>query len=343
MNFKAFLNASSLTCRTLPIVILYVTEGCNLRCMTCSYRAPLPNELTLPEIEELALRLKNFGLRHIVYSGGEPLMRRDLPQIGKIFQAHGVRQTLLTNGLLLEKRLEELSEFLNEIIISLDGPSAAVHDAIRGVESFERILRGIHAAKSRINRAVLSIRMVVQRRNFRSVPDMVGFAGDLGVDRISFLAADVLSNAFGREHAGTAAPAEDIRLEVSEAAEFRALVSQMIIAHDKDFRSGFISDPPPRLLHIARYFEALAGDGDFPPNVCNAPMMSTVISSTGDILPCYFLPHYGNLRSGDVRALLNSPAIRSTRASVREMSLERCKTCVCTLHVPPHAALLDRF
>jgi MoaA/NifB/PqqE/SkfB family radical SAM enzyme len=344
MNFRALLNTSSSTCRTLPIVILYVTEGCNLRCITCSYRVPLENELTLPEIEELALGLKKFGLRHIVYSGGEPLMRRDLPEIGKIFQNLGVRQTLLTNGLLLEKRLEEINGFLSEIIVSIDGPTAAIHDTIRGAESFERIVRGVRASRTLRGGLVRSIRTVLQRRNFRSVMEMVPFARSLGVHRISFLAADVLSDAFGRKHSGgPASSEEDIRLDGPETAAFRVLVERMILEYADEFRSAFIADPPRHLLHIVEYFEALAGKGPFPRNLCNAPMVSAVITSTGDLLPCYFLPSYANVRSGEFRTLINSSNIRSTRDSVRDYSLERCKTCVCTLHVGARAALLDHF
>src|SRR5437867_1285405 len=100
MNVKAFLNTISNTARTLPIVILYVTEGCNLKCITCSYRQPLPNELTFHEIKELAGQLKEFGLKHIVYSGGEPLVRSDFAKICELFSKFGVKQTLHTNGLL---------------------------------------------------------------------------------------------------------------------------------------------------------------------------------------------------------------------------------------------------
>lgn len=101
MNFSAFLNTLATHNYALPIVILYVTAGCNLRCIMCSYRDPLPNELTLDEIRKLALELSTYGLRHIVYSGGEPLTRRDFPAICELFQRSNVRQSLLTNGLLL--------------------------------------------------------------------------------------------------------------------------------------------------------------------------------------------------------------------------------------------------
>src|SRR5207302_8258574 len=130
MNFKAWLNTLAASSHTLPIVILYVTEGCNLRCCMCSYRKARPDELSIIEIERLACTLADYGLRHIVFSGGEPLLRRDFPAICKIFSQYGVQETLLTNGLLLDKRLHEIRTFLTEIIVSLDGATAGTHDTI---------------------------------------------------------------------------------------------------------------------------------------------------------------------------------------------------------------------
>ena len=97
------------------------------------------------------------------------------------------------------------------------------------------------------------------------------------------------------------------------------------------------------MRHIARYFEARAYGSPLPVNLCNAPMVSAVITATGDILPCYFLPSFGNVRGGDLTAMLNNAKISETRSAVRKYALNRCKTCVCTLHINPLSALMDRF
>ncbi len=342
MNFKAFVSTMTSRAYSMPIVILYVTEGCNLQCITCSYRQPLPGELSIDEIRELSSSLQKFGLKHIVYSGGEPLLRRDFPQICGIFRDIGARQTLLTNGLLLEKRLPELSSF-TEIIVSVDGPDAGTHNSIRGVLSFDQIVKGIKLAARTRGAAPVSIRTVVQKRNFRRVPDMVEFARSVNSERISFLAADVLSESFGRDRSGPVGPDSDIALNADEAAEFREIIERMIIDRGEEISSGFISESPAKLRHIVQYFEALTGKADFPTNVCNAPMISAVITSTGDIHPCYFLSAYGNIRETPFARLANSPQIMQTRKDVRQYRLERCKTCVCTLHVQPLGALLREF
>jgi MoaA/NifB/PqqE/SkfB family radical SAM enzyme len=346
MNLNAFLNTLGTRCRTLPLVILYVTEGCNLRCVTCSYRTPLPNELSLEEISRLAVRLKELGLRHIVYSGGEPLTRKDLPDICRVFRNLGVKQSLLTNGLLLEKRLADIESFFSEIIVSVDGPDEGVHDGIRGVTSFKQITRGIRAVREgrKTGQApVISLRTVIQKKNFRSVIAMVRFGRELGVDRMSFLAADVLSDGFGRTGTGPALRNDDVVLSPDETGEFRQLIETMASECAGEFASGFIAESPRKMRALAEYFEALQGMGPFPETQCNAPMVSAVITSTGDIKPCFFLPAFAALRDGNLRESLNGPGIRSVRSDVRNGNLDRCKTCVCTLHVSPAHALLDRF
>ncbi len=343
MNFKAFLNTVGNTARTLPVVILYVTEGCNLKCITCSYRDAMPGELTLEEIEELALQLKKLGLKHIVYSGGEPLLRRDFVQICEVFARHHVKQSLLTNGLLMEKRIKDIYSYFQEIIVSLDGASAETHNLIRGVNSFDLILKGIKTALSLKKEKYLSIRCVIQKNNFTEVPALVDLAKSLGAKRVSFLTADVLSDAFGRNSNGGTVNNESILLNGAGSKEFREIINSMITNYKNEFANGFISESPAKMTRLADYFDAHLGKNDFPVNTCNAPMVSAVITSTGEIQPCYFLPSYGNIRKRKVNEMLNSDSIKATRSKVKNFEIERCKTCVCTLNVNSKSALFGAF
>jgi len=344
MNLKAFLNTISTRNHSLPIAILYVTEGCNLQCITCSYRNPLPNELSLDEICLLADSLARNGLRHIVYSGGEPLMRRDFPEICKAFENHGVKQTLLTNGLLLQKRFDEIRHFMSETIVSVDGASAETHNAIRGLPSFDIIRTGIEKAVACSPRPIISIRTVLQRKNFRELPQLVEMAKFLGVSRISFLAADLLSDSFGRDTRGIPAPNDSIGLSADEVLELFSIIHSMERTYSGDFSSNFISQSPEGLMHIARYYEALCSTNrSFPRNYCNAPMVSAVITATGEVQPCFFLPSIGSIRSTSIPAILGSEQASKVRRDVKRYALDRCQTCVCTLQVQPVSALLDRF
>jgi MoaA/NifB/PqqE/SkfB family radical SAM enzyme len=303
----------------------------------------LPGELTLAEIEKLADELSSFGLKHIVYSGGEPLLRRDFVQICEIFSKPGVKQSLLTNGLLLEKRVGEIQKYLKEIIVSIDGADAQTHNTIRGLNSFDQILKGIRRAVSSPEKREVSIRTVLQKRNFRQFPVMIELAKSLGVNRISFLSADVFSDSFGRDTRGYAESNGNILLNQDEVKEFRNIIEDTITKYKDDLDSRFISESPEKLFRILEYYEACIGLGEYPRNICNAPMLSAVITSTGAMLPCYFLPVYGNIRKGAVKELVNGAKIKRVRRDVKDYVLDRCKQCVCTLHINPQRALMDKF
>ncbi len=341
MNIKALLNTISNTSYTLPIVILYVTEGCNLKCLTCSYREPLPGELTLIEIKDLAKQLSDFGLKHIVYSGGEPLLRRDFRDICDIFSQKGVKQSLLTNGLLLEKRFDDINEYFSEIIVSIDGAKAETHNIIRGLNSFDQIMKGVQKDVS--SKRNVSIRTVLQKNNFRELQAMIDMARSAGANRISFLAADVASEAFGRDIHGTTADEPGISLSEDEVNEFREIINLVIKDYSPDFFSGFISESPQKLMKLADYYGAIRGMNDFPVNLCNAPMVSAVITSTGNIHPCYFIESYGNVRQDEIKKLVNHETLKNVRNEVRNFNHPRCKTCVCTLNISKSTAFLDRF
>jgi MoaA/NifB/PqqE/SkfB family radical SAM enzyme len=309
----------------------------------CSYREPLPNELSFSEIEQLARQLKRFGLRYIVFSGGEPLLRKDFSNICETFSQLNVKQTLLTNGLLMEKRFDEIGKYFSEIIISLDGPNAETHNAIRGLVAFDQIVKGIKKVTSSNNHPQLSIRFVIQKKNFRLISEMIEFTKSLGVNRISFLPVDIISDSFGRYNKEVIVKNEKLMLNYEESIEFRKIITEIISQHQHDFEMKFISDSPQSLLNRVQYFEALLGKNSFPKNYCNAPNVSAVITSTGEMQPCFFLPQFANVRKNSLAESLNNSQIRSTRKKVQNLKLERCKTCVCTLDVQPFSALFDKF
>jgi Fe-coproporphyrin III synthase len=341
LNFRAFLNTVGSTSYSLPLAILYVTEGCNMKCITCSFRDALPRELSLAEISDLAQALARVGVRHIAYSGGEPLLRRDFPEICRVFSSGMTRQNLMTNGLLLEQRLDQIWPYITEITVSVDGPDATTHDSIRGLSSFDQVVRGIRAAVDRIPH--IMIRTVLQKKNFRRLIDMVRFARSLGVRGISFLAADVQSAAFGRSANTSVAHQQEILLTAAEVQELREEIELLMVERHDHGKNSFIVPSARSLNHIVEYYEASISGSPFPPVTCIAPMVSLVITSTGDVRPCYFLPEFANVRRSPVAELLNADGIRSARIQVRGGTREECRTCVCSLCVHPFAALMERW
>jgi len=306
----------------------------------CSYRNRLPNELTIDEIDKLAEELAGLGLKRIVFSGGEPILRTDLEEICRIFSKNSNKQSLLTNGVLVKKRIDKLAPYLDELIISIDGASPETHDTIRGVNSLKLIIEGIKHTKENFPSLNISFRTVLQKNNYRQLNEIIILGTELGVNRVSFLPVDVYSEAFGREHSEATVNNSTLLLNRDEVAELRNIINNI----DKEyFDTHFVSESHSKLLDYADYFSSALTGNKFPPVYCNAPMMSTVITATGDVLPCFFLPKLGNIREKPLSEILNGYEGVSTRKRVRAFEPERCKTCVCSLNVTKHAALKGNF
>ena len=143
--------------------------------------------------------LRELKVRWVVFSGGEPLMHSDLSALARMLRREGIRTTLLTAGLILERHAVQVAEDMDDVIVSLDGPRE-IHDRIRGVpDAYRRLERGILALRE--HRASMPVhgRCTVQRNNFRSSARYgERRPHQLKLDSLSFLAADMSSEAFNR-------------------------------------------------------------------------------------------------------------------------------------------------
>lgn len=318
----------------LPIVILYPHSRCNCRCMMCDiWRITTKREITPAEVGDWVGGFVPLGVRRVVLSGGEPLMHSDVWALCDVLRSAGIGITILTTGLLLEKRAAKLVAYCDDIIISLDGPES-VHDLIRNVRgAYQRIAEGVRAVRSADPAVAISGRCTVQRANYRHLRDTVRAARDLGLERISFLAVDVSTDAFNRPGGWEANRARDVLpgpddLPILEA-ELRALEAD----HGPDFADGFIAEPPEKLRRrLYQYFAAHLGHGEFPGNDCNAPWVSTVIEVDGTVRPCFFQPALGNIReAGSLDVVLNAPSAQAWRRDLDTQRDPICRKCVCSL------------
>jgi cyclic pyranopterin phosphate synthase len=152
-----------------------VTDRCNFRCPYCmpaelygdSYRfMPKPELLSFEEIERLTRLFTGFGVEKVRITGGEPLLRHQLPSlVERLAGIPGVRDlTLTTNGHLLAKHAADLaSAGLRRVTVSLDSHDEAVFRRMSGTRfGPERVFEGIEAA-ARSGLAPVKINCVVQR------------------------------------------------------------------------------------------------------------------------------------------------------------------------------------
>jgi MoaA/NifB/PqqE/SkfB family radical SAM enzyme len=242
--------------------------------------------------------------------------------------------TLLSTGLLLGRHAPGIVRWCDDVIVSLDG-DRDVHDAIRNVPgAFDRLAAGVRAIRALGPGTWIGSRCVVQRSNHRHLPDTIEAARLLGLNQISFLAADVSSEAFNRPEPWGGERVAQIGLDPDEARDFADRMEQLITRFERDIATGFIAETPDKLRRIARHFLALHGLDRLPPPACNAPWVSAVVEADGTVRPCFFHKPLGNVHEAPLDRILNSDSAVAFRRSLDVRTDGTCRTCVCTLRLP---------
>jgi len=263
----------------------------------------------------------------VALSGGEPLLHPEWAQIAQLLKSRGLKLWLLTSGLSLAKHARRASALFDCITVSLDGTNRETYAAIRGLDAFDKVLEGIRAAAT--YGVAPSIRVTLQRANYRQLPLFVDLARAVGARQVSFLAVDVANpHAFGRIDDFSS----DLALRVEDLPVFEGLVRSMEVEHADSFRSGFIAESPLKLRRIVQYFSALCGREAFPAVRCNAPEFSAVIGANGRVQPCFFIPGPPEADAwGDFRAALDNDGMAALRDDIRAGKRPECGTCVCSM------------
>ena len=135
--------------REIDYLRISVTSRCNFRCAYCGAAPPLTEELSPGEFAAFAAAFARAGIRKIRLTGGEPLVRQDLPAIAAAVKTAASPETLAvtTNGYDLQRFAQPLAKAgVNAVNVSLDTLDPACFRAITGVDGLPRVLRGLEAA-----------------------------------------------------------------------------------------------------------------------------------------------------------------------------------------------------
>ncbi|MHB1390593.1 MAG: radical SAM protein [Thermoleophilia bacterium] len=172
-----------------PVVVWNTSRTCNLRCVHCytdSEAKKYEGELTTAEGKTLIEDLAGFQIPALLFSGGEPLMRKDLFELAGYAASLGIRPTLSTNGTLITP---EAANTIKEIGftyvgISLDG-IGEVNDTFRGHKgAFDKTMQGFRncvAAGQRVG-----LRLTLTRHNYRDLHNIFDFIEAENINRACF-------------------------------------------------------------------------------------------------------------------------------------------------------------
>ena len=260
-------------------------------------------------------------------------MHADLAALSRLLRAEGIRLTLLTAGLLLEAQAPSIAETIDDVIVSLDGP-AEIHDQIRRVhKAFDTLERGVQALRRIRPEIEIRGRSTVQKANCTCLRGTIAAARQLGLNSISFLAADVASEAFNRPGGWPAKRQDAIALGPEEIAMLEQEVELLIQQHSENIAGGFVVESAEKLRRIVRHFRAQRGE--FPPMApsCNAPWVSAVIEADGTVRPCFFHHSIGNIHEKALIEILNGETAVDFRRGLDIPNNPICQKCVCSLHL----------
>jgi Fe-coproporphyrin III synthase len=173
-----------------PVVVWNMTKRCNLKCVHCYAFAEgegvRKGELSTEEGKTFLKDLAAFGVPVILFSGGEPLLREDLPELIDYAVKLGMRAVISTNGTLItEEKARIFSRFsLSYIGVSLDG-IGQVNDAFRGVRgAYEKAIEGIRNAKKAGIK--VGLRFTINKRNYKEIPAVFDLIEKEGIERVCF-------------------------------------------------------------------------------------------------------------------------------------------------------------
>jgi 12,18-didecarboxysiroheme deacetylase len=172
-----------------PVVVWNVGQRCNLKCVHCysqSHNREYAGELSTAEGKNLIEDLVRFGSPVILFSGGEPLLRKDLLDLGLLATDRGLRAVISTNGTLITPKMAgDLKRIgLSYVGVSLDGMKET-NDRFRGVKgAFEAALNGIRNCQTAGIK--VGLRFTINRRNAADIPQIFDLIEKENIPRICF-------------------------------------------------------------------------------------------------------------------------------------------------------------
>ncbi len=322
--------------RTLPVLVIFPHNQCNCRCVMCDiWRIREAKEITPADLEQQLSSFRDLGVKWAVFSGGEPQLNEKWSFLARMLRAAGSRVTLLTAGLLLTSQAQVVADSVDDVIVSLDGPPA-VHNRIRRVpDAFEQMAEGVRALRQCRPDIPVRARCTVQKGNHCSLRALIQSAKEIGLNSVSFLAADMTSSAFNRPEGWLPDRLDRVALVPEEIDALETEVERLISEQRADLDPGFVVEDPDKLRRIVRHFRAHVGQAENVAPRCNAPWVSAVIEASGDVRPCFFHPVFGNIHHQALPEIVNGREALNFRANLDVASNAICRRCVCSLYIPP--------
>ncbi|MHA6246852.1 radical SAM protein [Pontibacter sp. CAU 1760] len=286
----------------------YVTYRCNAKCSFCDiWEKPSPY-ITLEDVRQNLLDLKRLGVQVIDFTGGEPLLHRQIDQMLEMAHNMGFITTLTTNGMLYPKLAHRLKGKIDMLHFSLDSANRAEHDRGRGVACFDFVMESIAVARELGERP--DILFTVFRDNLHQLEEVYRQI--------------VLPN--------------QLLLIINPAFEYNAVeTGEQLTAEELRYLSDF---GKRKHVYLNEGFVELRLDGGnhVENPVCKAASTTLVISPENElVLPCYHLGTKSYPIQGKLYDLYRSDEVDALKQ--QEGRLPACEGCTINCYMQPSFAV----
>jgi len=312
-----------------PLMVkIKLTWQCNLACIMCDYwRQGIPSPLTFDLVTRTLDDLAALGCRKIHFSGGEPTLLPELPDLIAHTRRLKMRVTLTTNGTLITRELARqlVSAGLNSVCVSIDSPVRSIHDRMRGSPgALKQTIAGVRAlrraARQRGVPLPIRINTVVSRENYHTLDKLPALAHELGARSILLMPVDDPSGALLLNRRRLLDYNRRIAPKLAEQALALGLMHNpreaypfgVTVAELNASRSG----------HYAR--------GQFEQQPCYAPWTHALIAADARVAPCCSAPRVtlGNLCQQSFAEIWQGETYQRLRQAMRDGSpLPHCAGC----------------
>jgi MoaA/NifB/PqqE/SkfB family radical SAM enzyme len=272
----------------------------------CPFWKRTNKDLSIEKEKAILKKIYDSGACSIAFEGGEPLLRKDLIEILSFSRSLPLHTSLITNGTLLESRIDEIAQYINgALYVSLDGLEKT-HDAIRGVNGcFRKSLRGIIASRGR---AQVIINTTIMADNIHEIEDLVKLAKELDI-KISLAVAYEYCNA------KATAPA---------SRKIREIAGKLVEMKKNNYP----------LVNSISYFKVLAKEKKW---TCK-PWLTVNVGPEGTlVLPCYVRNEYSTIAS------VFETNIKTAISGFNWKETQNCQNCNLHCYVEPSLALSGDF
>jgi len=307
-------------------VYFSLTNRCCLRCVMCDIpksSARQEDELTTEEAKKIILQIKELGVRHLILSGGEPLLRQDLMELIRFSREIGISWVdIITNGILFNDDFVQklIKSGLNHVTVSLDGLAIA-NDTIRGEGSFEKSVNAIdklnyYKEKLNVTHPSIGINFTILNKNIDDMLKIVEFARTKKCNTVVFQPV-LVSNVTMQDRKKS--PLWPL---VNELRALESNIRKLVDIKEKG-EGVFIYTDPAILKAIPDYFRGKRPGKRFK---CYEGIKRIVITCEGKLWSCTGI--YGDLRKDNLKRVWFSEEVQKIRKAVKKCKTHCLQDCV---------------